>query len=59
MQTFITVSEKLSPFKVNFGSFLGVQRLGLGAFTAAAPGSISGQETSILQVECYSQNNNN
>ena len=44
------ISDKLQNRKYTEESFLLVQWLGLGAFTAVAPGSISGWETKILRA---------
>ena len=44
------ISDKLQNRKYTEESFLLVQWLGLGAFTAVAPGSISGWETEILRA---------
>ena len=44
------ISDKLQNRKYTEESFLLVQWLGLGAFTAVATGSISGWETKILRA---------
>ena len=44
------ISDKLQNRKYTEESFLLVQWLGLGAFTAVAPGSISGWENKILRA---------
>ena len=44
------ISDKLQNRKYTEESFLLVQWLGFGAFTAVAPGSISGWETKILRA---------